>query len=160
MPNRSDVVDGIEALKLHPGPEFETDQNIALCSFYILRISVLCLQELDALVSQLPSPYLLTGDFNGHNALWGGTNRNAKGKIVEDFVGNHTLCMLNNGSHTYLHPAYGTQSAIAHTILEPQFRRDFSWRGGDDLCGSDHFSNRYRLRGAISHPERTDLAAA
>jgi hypothetical protein len=47
--------------------------------------------------------------------------------------------MLNDGSHTYLHPAYGTYSAIDLIILEPQLRLDFSWRVWDDLCGSDHF---------------------
>ena len=52
---------------------------------------------------------------------------------------NHSLCILNDGSYTYLHPGYGTYTAIDLTITQPNLLLDFSWRVLDDLCGSDHF---------------------
>ena len=52
---------------------------------------------------------------------------------------NHSLCFLNDGSYTYLHPGYGTYTAIDLTITQPNLLLDFSWRVLDDLCGSDHF---------------------
>ena len=48
-------------------------KTVTLCSIYVPLNSVLSLQELDALLDQLQSPYLLMGDFNGHNPLWWGT---------------------------------------------------------------------------------------
>ena len=38
---------------------------------------------LDDLVPQLPSPFILLGDFNRHNILWGSKDINDKGRIIE-----------------------------------------------------------------------------
>ena len=92
-------------------------KTITLCSIYIPPNSILTLQELDSLVRELPSTYLLLGDFSGHNSLWGGNTRDTKGKRIEDLVDGHAVCVLNNGSYTYLHPAYGTYSAIVLSIV-------------------------------------------
>ena len=82
---------------------------------------------------------MLLGDFNSHNPLWGGNTLDGKGQRVEQFMDNHSLCFLNDGSYTYLHPGYGTYTAIDLTITQPNLLLDFSWRVLDDLCGSDHF---------------------
>ena len=94
---------------------------------------------MDDLVRQLPTPYMLLGDFNSHNPLWGGNTLDGKGQRVEQFMDNNSLCFLNDGSYTYLHPGYGTYTAIDLTITQPNLLLDFSWRVLDDLCGSDHF---------------------
>lgn len=62
-----------------------------------------------------------------------------KGRKNEDFINNKDLCLLNDGSNTYLHPGHGTYSAIDITICVPELLLDFSWQKWDDLCGSDHF---------------------
>ena len=82
---------------------------------------------------------MLLGDFNSHNPSWGGNTIDGKGQRVEQFMDNHSLCILNDGSYTYLHPGYGTYTAIDLTITQPNLLLDFSWRVLDDLCGSDHF---------------------
>ena len=94
---------------------------------------------MDDLVRQLPTPYMLLGDFNNHNPLWGGNTLDGKGQRVEQFMDNHSLCFLNDGSYTYLHPGYRTYTAIDLTITQPNLLLDFSWRVLDDLFGSDHF---------------------
>ena len=58
-------------------------------------------------------------DFNGHNPLWGGNPRDTEGKRIEDLVDGHALCMLNDGSYTYMYTAYGTYSAINLSIVQP-----------------------------------------
>ena len=123
---------------------------MTLCSIYVPPSSVLILQELDALMDQLLSPYLLIGDFNGHKPLWGGNKRNTKGESIEDFVASHALCVLNNDYYKYLHLACGTYSAIHLSIVEPEVMLDFSWRVWDDLCGSDHFPIVLNCRGSSS----------
>ena len=47
------------------------DREITICSVYIPPSYSLKIDHLDSLLKQLPSPYLLLGDFNGHNILWG-----------------------------------------------------------------------------------------
>ena len=46
------------------------DREITICSVYIPPSFPLNSQHLDNLLQQLPSPYILLGDFNGHNILW------------------------------------------------------------------------------------------
>ena len=54
------------------------DREITICSVYIPPSFSLNSQHLDNLLQQLPSPYILLGDFNGHNILWGGQNNDSR----------------------------------------------------------------------------------
>ena len=114
-------------------------KTITLCSIYLPPQSNFTSLELINLTNQLPSPYVIMGDFNGHNPLWGSNTTDAKGKRIEDFLEDQALCLLNDGSKTYLHPGYGTYSAIDLTLTVPDLMLDFSWRVLHDLHGSDHF---------------------
>ena len=62
-----------------------------------------------------------------------------EGKDLEAVITDHKLCLLNDRSSTYLHPATGTYSSIDLSICSPSLLLDFDWKVGDDLCGSDHF---------------------
>ena len=112
---------------------------ITLCSIYIPPSSRLSPKDLDDLVPQLPSPYILLGDFNGHNILWGSKDINDKCKIVESFIHNHGLCLYKTKSPTHLHPATGTYTSLDLSICFPTLLLDYDWKVHDDLCGSDHF---------------------
>ena len=114
-------------------------KTITLCSIYIPPSDNLRLQDLDDLVQQLPKPFLLLGDFNSHNPLWGSNSTNDKGKKIEDFLNNNGLSLFNDGTNTYLHPGSGTYTAIDLSIADPSILNDFSWSVHEDLCGSDHF---------------------
>ena len=112
---------------------------ITLCSIYIPPSSRLSPKDLDDLVPQLPSPFILLGDFNGHNILWGSKDINDKCKIVECFIHNHGLCLYKIKSPTHLHPATGTYTSLDLSICFPTLLLDYDWKVHDDLCGSDHF---------------------
>ena len=58
-------------------------------------------EHLDTLLKQLPSPYILVGDFIGHNILWACKDNNPKGNIIEDFITKNDLCLMNDKSHTW-----------------------------------------------------------
>lgn len=47
--------------------------------------------------------FLIMGNFNGHNPLWGSKDLNSHGKLVEDFINNNCLCILNNGEYINFH---------------------------------------------------------
>ena len=114
-------------------------KTITLCSIYIPPQYKLELQELNNLITQLPSPYIIMGDFNGHNPLWGSDKLTDKGKKLEDFANQNNLCILNDGSNTYLHPGNGSYTSIDISLTDPTLACDLSWTVHDDLCGSDHF---------------------
>ena len=115
------------------------NKTITLCSLYLPPNQVLNIDDLQGLISQLPRPFLLVGDFNAHNPLWGCGGTNRRGRQLEDLISNNELCLLNNKSHTYLHPATGSYSALDLSICSPDIFLDYSWNVDDDLHGSDHF---------------------
>jgi len=112
---------------------------ITLCSIYLPPSTNIDIADLDAIVTQLPSPILFVGDFNAHSPVWGCNSLDSKGKICEDFINRHHLCLLNGKAATYLHPATGSKTAIDLSICDNALLLDFSWSVHDDLCGSDHF---------------------
>ena len=116
-----------------------TFQPLTLCSLYLPPSSSWRHSDLLSLVSQLPPPVLLMGDFNAHNSLWGCVDTNAKGLEVTTFLLQSNLCLLNKKETTYIHPATGSFSSIDLAICDPALFLDLSWNVHDDLCGSDHF---------------------
>ena len=114
-------------------------RTITICSVYLPPNSTLNPVDLNKLVDQLPEPFLLLGDFNGHHPLWGCADSNTRGNIIENFIGQNDLCLLNDKTSTYLHPATGHYSSLDLSICSPTLLLDYSFAVHDDLCGSDHF---------------------
>ena len=114
-------------------------KTITVCSVYLPPSMNLSINDLHDLLSELPAPVLLCGDFNAHSTLWGCTKLDRRGKMVEDFITKNNLCILNDASPTYIHPATGSTSAIDLSICSPDIFLDMQWKTVDDLCGSDHY---------------------
>ena len=76
-------------------------------------------KDLDEIVNQLPTHFLLLGDFNGHHFIWGADDVNDKGRIIENFINKNNLCLYNNKTPTYLHPATGTYTSLDLSICYP-----------------------------------------
>jgi len=91
------------------------------------------------LLQQLPPPIVITSDFSSHSTLWGCTKLDRRGKVVEDILIKHNLCILNDTCPTYIHPATGSFSAIDISICSPDIFLDMQWKTLDDLCGSHHY---------------------
>ena len=69
--------------------------------------------------------------------------------MLEDLFSKMDLCILNDGSVTYIHPATGSTSTLDLSICGPSLVVDYEWNIHEDLCGSDHFpviltSNAFR----------------
>ena len=113
---------------------------LTICSIYLPPNIPLDTHRLDSLITQLPAPFILFGDFNSHNYAWGCKDTNDRGNIIYEFIARNTLCLLNNPkSNTYFHQATGKFSAIDLTLCSPQIFLDFNWQVKDDTFGSDHF---------------------
>ena len=119
--------------------EVTLHRPLIICSIYLPPNVTLTYEDLDNLVGQLPQPFLLLGDFNAHNPMWGSASTNNKGNITEKLIEDHQLCLLNDKSKTYLHPASGSFSCIDLSLEHPALYLDFDWSVLDDQYGSDHF---------------------
>jgi len=125
---------------------------VSLCSVYLPPNSTWSCTDLLSLVSQLPSPVLLMGDFNSHSTLWGCRSTNQKGLEIESFLMQGNLCLLNNTLPTYIHPATGSLSSLDLTFCDPSLYLNYTWSVHDELCGSDHYPTV--LSRITNQPER------
>ena len=112
---------------------------VTFCSIYLPPSDHIAKTDLINLIEQLPSPFVLLGDFNGYSPVWGNESYNSRGQMLEDLFSEMDLCILNDGSSTYIHPATGSTSALDLSICGPSLVLDYEWNIHEDLCGSDHF---------------------
>ena len=112
---------------------------MTICSVYLPPNRSVDVVELRQLVKQLPKPFMLLGDFNGHHTMWGCRDINPRGRIIEDFLSEENLCIFNDDTTTYLHPASGSATAIDLSLCDPDLYLDYTWRVNEDLCSSDHY---------------------
>ena len=70
--------------------------TVTLCSIYLPPHAPIEENKLHHLISQLPSPFILTGDFNCYSTTWGCNDTNRKGLQLENMISNNTLSLLND----------------------------------------------------------------
>ena len=58
---------------------------------------------------------MLVGDFNGHNVLWGCNDNDPRGELIEDFITENDICLMNDKSNTYLDSGKG--KALSHPLI-------------------------------------------
>ena len=114
-------------------------RTINICSLYIPPHDAINESEINNILQQLPTPFILLGDFNSHNTMWGCRSTNHKCQTLENINNNNNLCLFNKKSPTHLDPSSATYSAIDLTHCDTSLFLDFTWRVYDDTCGSDHF---------------------
>lgn len=135
----------------HPNEiDLDTDlQAVAVRLFYPIEFTICSLYlppnlqtskaEISNLINQLPTPFLLTGDFNAHSLTWGCNSTNTKGNIIETILSTLDLNLLNTGSYTHFSQAHNSYSAIDLSLCSPSLSPLFDWNVHPDLCNSDHF---------------------
>ncbi len=113
--------------------------NLTLCTLYLHHTDQITEFSRDHLINQLPYRFLISGDFNAHNSLWGSTFTNDRGRNIEKFIDRHSLTLLNNGAKTHFTSPNGNFSAIDVTICSNTLAPLVHWDTLPSLFGSDHF---------------------
>ena len=85
--------------------------TITICNIYSQGGQALDPQMLEHIQRQLPQSFIMVGDFNAHNILWGSDNTDARGRKVERFIDNQNINIMNNGAPT----------SILYIILSQQY---------------------------------------
>ena len=116
-----------------------------ICNIYLPGNESVTENDLIDLISQLGPIFLIQGDFNAHNILWGSQTINSRGKIVEKIINDHNLVIMNSGDPTHFSLQYRTFSCIDLTIVSPLLAGYYQWEVIDDLHGSDHFPTLLNL---------------
>ena len=111
--------------------------KVTICNIYNSRSHQLSVNDLNNLYNQLPQPCIILGDFNAYHLLWGCQRTDDRGRMVETFVGNTDLVVLNNGAPTHPNPLVDT--AIDLTLCSASISQDFEWDTEPSVLDSDHF---------------------
>ncbi|GBM86572.1 hypothetical protein AVEN_16917-1 [Araneus ventricosus] len=130
---------------------------VTVCCVYLPPHDVVSQQHLETLVDQLPTPFILLGDFNGHSSLWGSDATNSRGRQIEQLISNNCLCLLNNDEKTYFREPTRTFHSLDLAICSPTLLPLLHFTVGSDLCNSDHFpiiDSYADSGGAIHYPPR------
>ncbi|GFW77545.1 putative RNA-directed DNA polymerase from transposon X-element [Trichonephila clavipes] len=64
---------------------------ITVCCLYLLPNAVIHQQDVNNLVDQLPPPFVILGEFNGHITLWGSVKTNPRGRQIEQDASGKTF---------------------------------------------------------------------
>lgn len=115
-------------------------QKWTICNVYIPPNYQLEITEMEDLINQLPIPYIIVGDFNSHNSIWGCEKTNGKGRIIENILDNFNhLTLLNDGRPTHLDFNTNKYSAIDLSFCHTRLNHLIIWSPLHSLYGSDHF---------------------
>ncbi|GFW95663.1 hypothetical protein TNCV_18941 [Trichonephila clavipes] len=112
---------------------------VTVCCVYLPPNDVVPQVDLNHLVSQLPAPFILLVDFNGHSPLWGHDVTNSRGRQIEQLISDHCLCLLNNDEKTYFHAPTRTFHSLDLAICSPTLLPMLNFEVANDLHNSDHF---------------------
>lgn len=91
------------------------------------------------ILRDLPSSFILLGDFNGQHPLWGDCTTNSRGILLASFIDNVELEALNSGKISSLHIYTETYTAIDISLCSSDVLLYSNLRILPDLYGSDHF---------------------
>jgi hypothetical protein len=110
-----------------------------ICNIYLPPIFPISDADLVRLISQLPTPFVLLGDFNAKHVVWGSDLNDDRGALIHDLSSRFNLSLLNSGANTHFCLATGTSSALDLTFCSPGLSTPLEWSVLCDLHGSDHF---------------------
>jgi len=112
--------------------------TITQCNIYIPNQTNLLLKDIENIIKQLPSPFIITGDFNCHSELWGSDKTDERGKIIEKVLDNDNIIILNNGDPTRFNSGNGNFSAIDLTFSNSSISHQLGWQVIPQIYSSDH----------------------
>lgn len=87
---------------------------------------------------------VICGDFNAKSKLWGSPYVDKNGKLIESFLDETDMVVLNTGQNTHIH--YRGESAIDLTFASPRLAAGADWEVLDKTFGSDHYGINIELQ--------------
>lgn len=113
--------------------------EITICNIYLPDSIVFSYQQIINIIKQLPTPYIMVGDFNSRNTNWGCNHTDSREKIIEKIIDDENITLLNNGTFTRHNSSKGTFSAIDLSFASPSISPYLSWEVKTDYFNSDHW---------------------
>jgi exonuclease III len=130
--------------------------SITICNLYLPNSQNFEQSDIQNIINQLPSPYILLGDYNSHSPLWGCSTLDSRGtKIEQTLYSNNDLNILNSGQATRVSASTGHFSAIDLSFSSATITPYIDWDVIPELSSSDHFPIIMTLNHTNSHNHYT-----
>lgn len=114
--------------------------DISFLSIYIPHPNSSLIPDILLMISSVPSPIIMLGDFNAHHTSWGSGHCDVFGHLLLEIFDEANICVINDGSITRrVLPSQDPKSAIDLTVCSPSLSSLLSWRTLPLTYGSDHF---------------------
>ena len=114
-------------------------RDITILSIYIPHPSRPIASELRSILTSIPGPYIVLGDFNAHHLSWGSNQGSALGNALVELLDDMNRCLLNDGSPTRVPVPLPNPSAVDHAFCSPSLASLASWTILTQSFGSDHY---------------------
>lgn len=113
--------------------------NICFVNMYIPHPSNEVFDDIRSILSSLPRPILVMGDFNAQHSMWGSSKSDHYGARILDILDDNNLCLLNSGCPTRRTQPHEGISAPDLTLCSPSLAPTLNWWPLSSSYGSDHF---------------------
>ena len=116
------------------------DMNFTLINLYLPPSPPIpdLTEQLDKLLADLPSPFLICSDSNAFHPHWGSDLSSPRGTKLFDWTVFHNLTILNSGEPTY-ETSNGNFSHLDLTFCSDSLSSSLNWSVHHDNLTSDHF---------------------
>jgi len=130
--------------------------KLTICNVYISNSQILSYTGIQNIIGQLPTPFIILGDFNSHNIMWGCNDTDQRGTIIEKILdNNNNINILNNGQATRISASTGNLSAIDLSLSSSTITPHLEWNTIPELSSSDHFPIKLTLNYTNPDEEQT-----
>lgn len=111
--------------------------KITICNIYLPDIYWNS-DDLKDIINQLPTPFIIVGDFNSHNPLWGSDRLDTRGRTIEELINEFDLVLLNTGEGTYFNSRSNTFSRLDLSMCSAGIAHNFRWTVLQEQLFTDH----------------------
>lgn len=113
--------------------------EINICNIYIPNQLDFTQNDIENILNQIPTPFIITGDFNSHNLMWGSKNTDRRGKEIYKAFGKDSIVILNSNEPTHINMANGQMSNIDLSFSNASLAQRLEWNVYKNITSSDHF---------------------
>lgn len=120
------------------------EKVINVCNVYLPPGMSLTYDDIVDLINQIPTPRIITGDFNAHDISWGSFSTSPRGHLIRRAIDDLDCNILNDGSPTRFNTATGGSSAIDLSFCDAGLMPALFWEALPYTYSSDHFPIRIK----------------
>ena len=107
--------------------------------------------NLDRVIKEISFPRLILGDINSKHASWGSDISDSRGALINDWIIDNNLYILNDGTPTRYDKYNDKYSNIDISLIDIQQSSKFLWNIKTERAISDHLANVFLGHNFFGH---------